>query len=314
MRGWTMPARWSKWWWFQLYSLPAWSADERRAAIVHAVTALAVFLVTWATFAFFIAAMKFEFNVTLIVSFLIVLLGLGRTIARVADNIFPDTVAKGDQAAARRVGSKVYFPDESPGIWWTSYRTMGNKSQEEDFVVRVVYCVALPILFPTLLILPPLLRILFELDKRTSILATMVTTVPLAFVFGRKICAWGWPDISGKADANAWARFNRRNRIRNLGVDDEVQRMMMSCDRNQLSAMTVALETVCKRIPPDYDTDELRRSIADAMIASARGFQPSRLDFEKAGMSVLSQSLGNSVQALEPEQPWISLRQGNARP
>jgi hypothetical protein len=308
-----MPARWSKWWWLQIYALPAWSADERRAAVVRAVTALAVFLLTWTAFAYFIAAMKFEINQTLIISFLIVLIALGRTIARIADDIFPGTVAKGDQAAARRVGGTLYFPDESPGLWWVSYRTMSNNSQEENFVIRIVYCVALPILFPTLLILPALLRILFELDKRTSIIATMVTMVPLAFFGGRKICAWVWPDISRKADAIASARFNRRNRIRNLGVDDEVQRMMLSCDRNHLSAMTVALETVCKRIPPDYDTDELRRSIADAMIASAKGFQQSRLDFEKAGMSVLSQSLGNSVQALEPEQPWISLRQGKAR-
>jgi hypothetical protein len=138
----------------------------------------------------------------------------------------------------------------------------------------------------------------------------MVTILPLAFFSGRRFCAWMWPDISMKADVNAWTRFNRRNRIRNLGVDCDVQRMIMSCDRNHLLAMTVALERVCKRIPPDYDTNELRKSIAEGMVASARASQRSRFDFERAGMSVLSQSLGNSVQAVELEQPWTSLRQG----
>jgi hypothetical protein len=99
-----MSARWSKWWWLQISSIPAWSADERRAAVVLAVTGLVGFLITWTAFAFLIAAMKFELGETLILSFLIVLITLGRTIARVADNVFPVIVAKGDEEAARRVG------------------------------------------------------------------------------------------------------------------------------------------------------------------------------------------------------------------
>jgi hypothetical protein len=174
-KGHAMTPRWSKWWWLQIYSIPAWSADERRAVIALAVTGLLVFSIAWTAFALLIAAMKFELGETLSISFLIVLIGLGRTIARIADDFFPDLVAKGDEAAARRIGGTVYFPDESPGIWWASYRSMSSQSQEENFVIRVVYCVAMPILLPTLIVLPPLLRIMFEVDKRTSVIATLVT-------------------------------------------------------------------------------------------------------------------------------------------
>jgi hypothetical protein len=50
----------------------------------------------------------------------------------------------------------------------------------------------------------------FDVSKRTSILATMVTMLPLSFFIGRKLTAWMWPDVVRRADENAFARFNRR--------------------------------------------------------------------------------------------------------
>jgi hypothetical protein len=210
-----MSNRWSKWWWLQFYFLPSWSPEELRAAASLAMTALVAFLVEWAFFTFLVSVFKFEFETTLAIAFLVVLLLFGRSNARIAAELFPNTVGKGDAAAARRLGGTVYFPDESPGIWWVSYRSAGGRSHEEAFVIKVVYCIAMPILFPTLIVLPPVLRFLFEFDKRTSILATMITMLPLAFFIGRRFCSWMWPDESRIADVNAWASFNRANRKRN---------------------------------------------------------------------------------------------------
>ena len=51
--------------------------------------------------------------------------------------------------------------------------------------------------------------------------------------------------------------------------------------------MTAALEQVCKKIPPEIDFNELRKRIADEMIASAKAYRRTFADFEEAGLKIL---------------------------
>jgi hypothetical protein len=207
-----MSVRWSKWWWLQIYSIPTWSADERRAAGAFGVTFLATFLFMGLVFCYFIWRLQFTLNVALIGSAAISLFFATRYVRGMASDFFPDTVRKGDQAAAKRVGGTVILPDESPGLWWTDYGPGANykRSHEETFTRNAIFLIALPLLYPAILYLPPLLMVWFDVSKRTSILATMVTMLPLSFFIGRKLTVWMWPDVVRRADENAFARFNHR--------------------------------------------------------------------------------------------------------
>ena len=65
--------------------------------------------------------------------------------------------------------------------------------------------------------------------------------------------------------------------------------MLIDLDQTTLTYMTAALEGVCNRIPPEEDSNELRKRIADEMIAAARAERRSFTDFEEAGMKVLNE-------------------------
>jgi hypothetical protein len=67
--------------------------------------------------------------------------------------------------------------------------------------------------------------------------------------------------------------------------------MLIDFEQSTLAYMTAALEGVCKRIPPEYDTTDLRKRIADEMIASARANRRAYVDFETAGMTALNKVL-----------------------
>jgi len=208
-----MSARWSKWWWLQIYLIPAWSADERRAAVAFVVTLLAAFLFMASFLTFYIAMLKFELYVTLTAAIAISLLATIPNCRGMASELFPNTIKKGDEAAAERVGCKVLLPDESPGLWWIDYRSTYGRSPEEIFTRNAIFCIALPTCFPLLIFFPRHLMDWFDVGKRTSILATLVAIVPLGFFIGRKLTAWMWPDVVRKADENAFARFNHRKHM-----------------------------------------------------------------------------------------------------
>jgi hypothetical protein len=67
--------------------------------------------------------------------------------------------------------------------------------------------------------------------------------------------------------------------------------MLLELDPTTLTYLNFALEHVCKKIPPGMDSRELRKQIADAMLASAKAGQRTFSDFEKAGLDVLNQHL-----------------------
>jgi hypothetical protein len=65
--------------------------------------------------------------------------------------------------------------------------------------------------------------------------------------------------------------------------------MLIDLDHTTLTYMTAALEGLCNRIPPEDDSNELRKRIADVMIAAANADRRSFADFEQAGMKVLNE-------------------------
>jgi hypothetical protein len=65
--------------------------------------------------------------------------------------------------------------------------------------------------------------------------------------------------------------------------------MLLELDPSTLAYMNAALEQVCEKIPPELDSNELRKRIADEMIAAAKADRRTFLDFEEAGKKVLSE-------------------------
>jgi hypothetical protein len=51
--------------------------------------------------------------------------------------------------------------------------------------------------------------------------------------------------------------------------------------------MTAALEYVCKKIPAERDTHELRKRIADVMIACANDGTRTFIDLQNAGLKAM---------------------------
>ncbi|MDE1937351.1 hypothetical protein [Bradyrhizobium sp.] len=67
--------------------------------------------------------------------------------------------------------------------------------------------------------------------------------------------------------------------------------MLTEFDQTTIANMTAALEYVCKKIPADRDTHELRKLIGDAMIRSATSGRLSYDEFQNAGLKALESNL-----------------------
>lgn len=63
--------------------------------------------------------------------------------------------------------------------------------------------------------------------------------------------------------------------------------MLIEFDQNIVANMTAALEYVCKKIPAEKDTHELRRQLGDAMIRSANSGRHTYVDLQDAGLKAL---------------------------
>jgi hypothetical protein len=60
--------------------------------------------------------------------------------------------------------------------------------------------------------------------------------------------------------------------------------LLIDFDQNTLANMTAALEHVCRQIPADRDTPDIRKRIANELIASARAGMRTYVGFQDAGM------------------------------
>jgi hypothetical protein len=66
-------------------------------------------------------------------------------------------------------------------------------------------------------------------------------------------------------------------------------------DQTTMANMTAALEQICNRLPPDSDTHENRKRIADAMIAYARSGGSTLRDFQSLGSETLKEMTRSSA-------------------
>jgi hypothetical protein len=69
--------------------------------------------------------------------------------------------------------------------------------------------------------------------------------------------------------------------------------MLTELDQNTIANMTAVLECVCKKIPAERDTHELRKRIADAMIVCANGGW-TFIDLQNAGLKALEETVSPS--------------------
>jgi hypothetical protein len=77
--------------------------------------------------------------------------------------------------------------------------------------------------------------------------------------------------------------------------------MLTEFDQNTIANMTAALEYVCKRIPLDKDSPDLRKQIGTAMIQCANRGLRTFIDFQNAGTNVLTEALR------PPKFNWLGL-------
>ena len=65
--------------------------------------------------------------------------------------------------------------------------------------------------------------------------------------------------------------------------------MLTDLDQTTIANMTAALDAVCKKIPPEKDSHQLRKQVADAMIALAGERKRTFIDFQNAGLEILDE-------------------------
>ena len=63
--------------------------------------------------------------------------------------------------------------------------------------------------------------------------------------------------------------------------------MLIEFDQTTMADMTAALERVCDKLPPDKDTHENRKRIADAMIAYGQSGRRTLSEFQSFGAKTL---------------------------
>ena len=78
--------------------------------------------------------------------------------------------------------------------------------------------------------------------------------------------------------------------------------MLTEFDQNTIANMTAALDFVCKKIPADKDSTELRKKIADELIRCARSRKRTVIDLQNAGLTILKATVGPS------SLNWFGLR------
>lgn len=125
---------------------------------------------------------------------------------------FPSAVIHGDDAAAARLGGRVYLPTNEfwiRGFWWVDATPIRGAWSDEQMKVRErIFAIALCIFVPAFLMLARALTV-NGLSMRMSALIAFVLTMPCALYAGRRISIRRWPDLVGKADDDAVKLDNR---------------------------------------------------------------------------------------------------------
>ena len=78
--------------------------------------------------------------------------------------------------------------------------------------------------------------------------------------------------------------------------------MLTEFDQSTIANMTAALEYVCKKIPPEKDSEVLRKRIGAALIDCANRGRRTFIDFQIAGLAALAEAVQ------PPNFGWFGLR------
>ena len=78
--------------------------------------------------------------------------------------------------------------------------------------------------------------------------------------------------------------------------------MLNEFDQNTIANMTAALDHVCRRIPADRDSDELRKRIANELLRCAGLGKRTLVELEAAGLRFLEETMQ------PPRFSWFGLR------
>jgi len=62
-------------------------------------------------------------------------------------------------------------------------------------------------------------------------------------------------------------------------------------DQNTIANMTAALEAVCRKIPADQDSHELRKQVGNAMIEAAKNGTRTFVDLQTIGLEAVERIL-----------------------
>ena len=78
--------------------------------------------------------------------------------------------------------------------------------------------------------------------------------------------------------------------------------MLTEFDQSTIANMTAALEYVCKKIPPEKDSEVLRKRIGAVVIDCANQGRRTFIDFQIAGLAALAAAVQ------PPRFGWFGLR------
>jgi hypothetical protein len=70
---------------------------------------------------------------------------------------------------------------------------------------------------------------------------------------------------------------------------------LIEFDQTTMANMTAALDAVCKRIPPEKDSHEVRKRIADAMVACAKSGRRTLVISKTSGRKLCRRLTGRRV-------------------
>ena len=92
---------------------------------------------------------------------------------------------------------------------------------------------------------------------------------------------------AGREEARATADRQSPGCKRHTASQARGRGVLIEFDQTTMANMTAALGTVCKRISKGTGSHEVRKGIADAMVASAKSGRRTRVDFQNVGMKAL---------------------------
>jgi hypothetical protein len=189
-----------------------WSGDERRAFVA--------FMLTWIGKATLFASLGWGILLglqvlspgsSLLFSWLVALSGSLFGLRALTTQLFRETVMNGDDAAANRLGGRVYLPTNESwiGSSWFLDKSIGITEAQHEAQRRMAL-IFLVILLLTFLPSTYLLMA-FGASEGPALLVVLLTILPADLYAARRVSILFWPDLIKKADDDAIARENEIN-------------------------------------------------------------------------------------------------------